>query len=459
MKHRLLFLTVFLAGCRGGYQAPDITLNTEFLHPVALHDEDTFNPRFWEFLQDPVLNHLVEMLERENYDIAIAQEKISELRAQYRYQNSQFFPQINAGGSIKRERDTQTLTFSQFTGTKFQTQYALGFDSSWELDLFGSQQAAKQSAFFNMMSQTEKVAYTKVTLVAELCMQYIQLRSEQALVDAYKKELESLKELEKLSSERFTTGLVDQNVTLLNMARYQEKEALIQKKQADIDKLIFFISRLTGQFPDEEYELLSQFKPLNASLPIIHENIPSQIVLSRPDVAATRYELFSAQALLKKAYRDFFPQFSITSAYGLLSNFSNQLFKRQSLQWNIMPGFNVTVIDFGALIAEKNVAKSQEKQALLNYENSLVRAFNEIESALSGVQNIDLQIQSLEEEMMTLNSKTHNFQERFRSGLISKSSFLESYIEELLIEQRLIEAIQNRLGFAIAFYKAIGVRL
>ena len=132
-------------------------------------------------------------------------------------------------------------------------------------------------------------------------MHYIQLRSEQALVDAYKKELESLKELEKLSSERFTTGLVDQNVTLLNMARYQEKEALIQKKQADIDKLIFFISRLTGQFPDKEYELLSQFKPLNASLPIIHENIPSQIVLSRPDVAATRYELFSAQALLKKA--------------------------------------------------------------------------------------------------------------------------------------------------------------
>jgi multidrug efflux system outer membrane protein len=458
MKKSLLVL-LLLSGCKGGYKAPDIALNNEFLSQEATLDEKKFNPFFWEALEDPTLNQLVKLVEEKNYDLLSAYEKIKELRAQYRFQNSKFFPQFSGTGDINRIKETQTLTYSRFLGQALQTTYALGFDTIWELDFFGVQQQVKRSAFFTVMSQVEQAAYTKLSLVSELVLQYSNLRTFQNLIDLYKKELKVLKEIEDLASIQFTAGLQDQTTTLTDLARVQDKQALLDRTQADVDRVIFLVTQLTGQFPDKEYEKLAKYVPLKSDIPLIYADIPSKIVLSRPDVCVARFNLFSAQANLKKAYRDFFPKFNITSNYGVLSNFANLLFKKQSINWNIMPGFNVTLIDFGALIAEKNVAKSKEKQALYAYENSLIGAFAEIETALFGVQASDRQIESLQEELLSLQEKTADIYEQFRIGLISKTNYLESYLEELLIKESLVNAINDRMGFTISFYKALGIRL
>lgn len=456
---KCLALLLFLAGCRGPYKAPDIALSDTFLSQSADKDFEKFNPKFWEAMEDEYLNQLVSYTKEHNFDALVAEEKIRELRAAYRFQNTQLFPQIGGQGSVRRERDTQTLTFSQFTGNIFQTIYTMGFDASWELDFFGAQQAAKKSAFFQMMSQAEKSSYVLLTVISELVLQYVNLRTAQSLIKNYHDELDVLDEIQKLSNNRFEAGLNDQTKELLNLARVQEKKALIEKTQADLEKLVFLVTRLTGQFPESEYQKLHEMQELKAYLPLIYQTMPSQIVLNRPDVSEARYNLFSAQAKLRKAYRDFFPQFSITSFFGVVSNFPNLWFKKQSLQWDVMPGFNVTLIDFGALIAQKNVAKSSEKQALYMYENRLVVAFSEIETALAGVKATNEQIAYLEKELLTLREKTLDFQERFKSGLIDKMPFLESKLEEYLLNERLIEAINARYGFSIAFYKALGVRL
>jgi outer membrane protein, multidrug efflux system len=456
---RWTVLFIFLAGCRGGYHAPDVNLPISFLNDNAEMNEKAFNPKFWELLNDPMLNRLVSLVEAQNYDYLSAKEKIQELRAQYNFQTSQLFPQISGFGSIRRERDTQTLTYSKFTGTIFQTQYALGFDTTWEIDLFGAQQAAKRSAFFSMMSQSEQAEYIKLSLVSEIILQYANLRNFQAVKLNYEKEIAVLKEIQELSQVRFEAGLIDQTNALLNLARLQDKQSLYEKVQSDIDKLIFLITQLTGQFPKSEVESLKEFNPIDATIPLIYPEIPSSVVLNRPDVGAARYTLFANQATLQKAYRDFFPQFSITSAYGVLTNFPNLMFKPQSLNWNILPGFTVPLIDFGALIAQKNVAKSTEKQALYGYEKALINAFTEIETSLSGVKATDAQIKYLEEEKSTLILKTKDFNERFKVGLIEKTQYLEAYLEELLLQENLLNAINARLGFSISFYKALGVRL
>jgi NodT family efflux transporter outer membrane factor (OMF) lipoprotein len=454
-----LYLLIVLAGCRGAYKAPDVAMSGQFITQEATLNYKSFQPRFWELLNDPTLNRLAGLVESSNFDILQAKEQIAQLRAQYRFQTSQLFPQIGAFGSTRRERDTQTLTYSQFTGTVLQSIYQLGFDASWEVDLFGVQLAAKQGAFFTMMSQVEQAALIKLSFVSELVLQYVNLRHFQALVRTYTEELKVLEEIQDLSQNRFGSGLNDQTTALLNLSRIQDKQAQIEKTAADIDKLIFLITQLTGKFPEAEYQSLKQASCLEGEIPLIYPDIPSDIVLARPDVAAARYQLFAAQAALKKAYRDFFPQFNITSAYGVLSNFPQVLFKKPSLQWDIMPGFNVTLIDFGALIAEKNAAKSGEKQALYAYENSLVKAFSEIETALSGVKATNLQVKSLEEELITLKEKTADFSERFKVGLIEKTQVLESYLEELYLEELILKAVNDRYGFVISFYKAIGVRL
>lgn len=459
MKRYFWLSFIFLAGCQKGYKAPELSMSEQFITPAAKFDEHAFNPCYWTLMQDPLLDRLADLVRNQNFELISAQKKIDELRAQYKFQNTQLFPQIGGFGNIRRERDTQTLTFSRFTGFTYQTLYQMGFDATWELDFFGAQKAAKESAFFAMMSQKEKTEYIKLTLVSELVLQYVNLRTAQKKSEILQNQVLVLEELTGLSEQRFGAGLNDQTTSLLNRSRMLEKQSYFEKIQADIDKLIFLVTSLTSQFPDKEYQTLKAAKDLKAGISLIYPDIPSTIILNRPDVSASRFELFSNQAKLKKAYRDFFPQFSITSAYGVLSNFPNLLFKQQSLNWNITPGFNVTLIDFGALIAQKNGAKAQEQQAYYSYENALIKAFSEVETALAGVQATDRQIASLGEEIHSLKIKTLDFKQRFDCGLIEKDTYLESYLEQLYAEELLIEAINARYGFAIAFYKAIGVRI
>lgn len=457
---KLWLCLVFLTSCGKPYKAPDVAMSEAFLTDTASFNQKQFNPCYWKILEDPTLDRLVDLVSSHNYSYLAAVEKINQLRANYGLEKSKLYPTIKGTGFSVRSRNSQTSSFFfDPKGATYGNLYGMGFDSSWEIDLFGSQLAAKQSAFFTMMTQVEKTAYMKLSLVSELVMQYVFLRTDQALIKLYEQEIAVLQEIANLSTHRFTSGLNDQTRSLSNLARMQDKKALCEKTQAFVSALIFSLTKLTGQFPDKEYEELLIFKNLKVDIPLIYPEVPSTIVLNRPDVKQARYGLFAAQASLKKAYRDFFPQFNLTSLWGFVSNYSNQLFKSKSIQWDIIPGFNVTLIDFGALISAKNAAKSVEKQALYAYEESLINAFAEIETALAGVKAVNLEIKAYEEELEALKVKTAEFKERFNVGLNEKGAYLESFLEELLVQEELIAAIKLRYSYAIGFYKALGVAL
>lgn len=456
MKKKI-WIVLFLTSCNSSFKAPEVALNNTFITHEATFDEQTFNARYWENLNDSTLNRLVELVEEKNYTYLQAKEKINQLRAQYKLQNAQLFPQISGGQSLRRERDTQTLTFSQFTGNVYQSLYQIGFDMVWELDFFGAQMMAKKGAYFSLASQIENSKYVKISLIAELVLNYVNLRNFQALIQVYEKQVEVLEEIQTLASNRYTIGLKDKTDTLLDQARVLDKKALIEKTKQDVDRLIYLITQLTGQFPQAEIDHLKKESFFEGALPLIYPDLPSTLVLNRPDVAQARLKLFSQQALLKKAYRDFFPKFNLTGSFGTLTNFPNYIFSPSSLQWDIMPGFNLTLIDFGALIAQKNAAKSEEKQAVYAYENTLINAFSEIETALSGVKNTNSQIGELEKEQLALKEKSLDFEKRYERGIIPKSPYLESYLEELYLKESLLNAANHRIGFAISFYKAVGV--
>jgi NodT family efflux transporter outer membrane factor (OMF) lipoprotein len=457
MKKAWLLLAL-LSSCGGPYKAKDVAISDAFINPIALRDSKNFNPCFWQILEDTTLNRLVDLVVSQNFSYLASVEKINQMRAMYSLEKSKLYPTIRGTGFTARTRNSRTSNFfSNPNGPPYGNLYGLGFDASWELDLFGSQLAAKQSAFFNVMTQVEKASYMKLSLISELVMQYISLRSNQAQIKLYQTQINILKSLEAISNSRFTSGLNDQTNTLSNLARIQDKQALVEKMQTEVSSLIFSITKLTGQFPDKEYEELSQFKELKVDLPLIYPDLPSELILHRPDVKQARFNLFSKQAALKKAYRDFFPNFSLSSLWGFVSNYSNQLLKSKSIEWAIIPGFNVTLIDFGALISAKNSAKSEEKQALLAYEDTLIEAFSEIETALAGVKFSDQEIKAYGQELAYLEEKSLEIKQRFSAGLIDKSKYLESYLEELLLQENLINAIKSRYNYAISFYKALGV--
>lgn len=457
---KLWLCVVCFTSCGKPYKAPDVALSETFLTQAASLNHTEFNPCYWKLLQDPTLDRLVELVSSHNYSYLAAYEKITQLRANYGLEKSKLYPTIKGTGFAVRNRNSQTSTvFFDPKGATYGNLYGIGFDSKWELDLFGSQLASKQSAFFTMMTQVEKAAYMKLSLISELVIQYIFLRTEQALIKLYEQQIEVLQEIEGLSNTRFTSGLNDQTTALSCLARIQDKKALREKTEAFVSGMIFSLTKLTGQFPDKEYQQLSAFKALKTEIPLIYPELPSTIILNRPDVKQARYSLFAAQASLKKAYRDFFPQFNLTSLWGVVSNYSNQLFKSKSIQWDIIPGFNVTLIDFGALICAKNAAKSVEKQALYTYQESLVNAFSEIETALAGIKGVDLEIKAYQQELQVLELKTAEFQERYKAGLNEKGVYLESFLEQLVVQEALIAAIKLRYSYAIGFYKALGVAL
>ena len=145
----ILFL--FLTGCAVGpnYQPPPVALpesygephSNEGIHEVALK-------RWWTTFEDPLLDVLVHEALSQNYDLKIAIEKVNEVRALYQIEAAELYPKIDMTADEQRTRISQSLFDAPFMGPPYQNFYKVGFDASWEVDIFGKRRREKEAAYY-----------------------------------------------------------------------------------------------------------------------------------------------------------------------------------------------------------------------------------------------------------------------------------------------------------------------
>jgi outer membrane protein, multidrug efflux system len=349
------------------------------------------------FFSDPKLKRVIEQALANNRDLRIAVANIAAARAQYHVQRAALFPKIDATASATYGQEPASVISSGAVApgqsTEFNIrQYSLtGGFTAWQLDLFGKVRNLTRAAQEQYFATREARDAAQITLVGEVATDYLDLRSDRALLAIATETLASSAASLDLTKHRLDAGVASGlDVT--------QAETTVQQARFDV-------ARLTTQVAQDRnaLELVVGAPVADADLPadtsaevVVLDRLPgavsSSVLLARPDVLQAEDVLRGANANIGAARANFFPQISLTGSGGLISLALSTLFKASSATWTFIPSVSQTLFDAGANRGNLAFAKAQRDLDVAQYEKAIQTAFREVADALAQRGTIDEQL-------------------------------------------------------------------
>lgn len=469
---KLLHLTVFilaigLSSCQfySKVEPPKLSVNQEYLTSIPVEFSNPSEPFFSQFEDEALVAILKEVIDN-NFELLSAIERISEAESLYNVTRSKSFPQIDLGLDAQRTRSSQS-GFSEIQGTPF----ALGvgsnksivtniflqaFNASWEIDFFGKirNQKKRASAFIEEIKASKKSV--ELTLVNDTAISYFAICAYNDLERLEIKRQKLLDNLKCLKQDSNQKGLLsDQELYKIDQRKNQsEKIALEYQKNHQI-----FYHHLATLLGKEATELNFQpkpLKPLNLDKLFCNVKLPVEALEARPDFVIAKEQLIQSGYSVKVAKAELFPSISLLGAFGFADNLFPSWFTKANSFWAVGPTLRWPVFDGFKNLSTLKAEQSKEKQAVLNYqltllkaledvENSLVIFLNQQKTALLANQNFNAQV-----EIDRLNLSL------WQSGIKAFETLIEDELLETEKQQAVVlEEFKTRQAL-LNLYKALG---
>ncbi|NGX60585.1 MAG: Toluene efflux pump outer membrane protein TtgI [Chlamydiae bacterium] len=457
---RALFLLLLLAGCRPCLQ-PDLCLPDTFQQgwavEMCMEDEAEIDlTTWWEQFEDPMLLGFIEEGISCNFDLRIARERIYESRAIEGIEFSRVLPQVDAIGNFRKMRNSETLSDSSFTGGTFVNIFRAGFDSFWEIDLFGKNLDRTQAATYEVLATEEEVRDVHVTIVGEVAVNYFTIRTLQSRIDIAKQHVGSQKELLSIVEERYDAGLIPELDVLLSRALLQARLAIIPALEARLYETIYRLAVLMGKVPELLASYFCESKPLPCYEGKIPLGLPSDLLCRRGDLRQAEFAMRASGARVLAARKEFFPTISLEGIYTYMTGFFTRWFQSQSRDWYCQPNITLPIFHGGEILSNIRVETSRQRQAVLNYEQSVLRALEEVEGALVGYFKEGARVQILQEEVNSYQEARDMAETLYLGGRVDFLFVLETEQKLFLSQNLLEESKEIMMTQLVAVYKSLG---
>ncbi len=444
-----LFLIIALTSC---------TMAPKYLRPETnLPFKETNNPSkkkitqitWQEFFQSPDLQRVIELALKNNYDLKIANLNIEKAQATHNIARANLLPTVNATGLETRQGVPSA--FAVFTPKKqFRANVSV---AAYELDFFGRLRSLKKSALENFLASQEARNVMQISLISETINSYAQLLVDREIFKIMEENVATQNSRYQLVEKRHKNG-IDSQVELLNAANLLEnaknnRETYAKLVQQDKNALMF----LTGNFDEK---LLPQDVSINDIK--INEDlldfIPSESLLSRPDIWQAEHQLKSANANIGAARAAFFPSITLSGNYGYGSRNLSSLFSSQL--WSFTPQINLPIFTGGRNIANLKLANLEKKIEIVNYEKAIQTAFREALDQLATREAAEKQLKSFD-EILNIQTKNYNLLEKKHLvGISSKLNSLDAKISLLSAKQNQANMKKEYIANLISLYKVLG---
>ncbi|KAF3362529.1 Uncharacterized protein PHSC3_000764 [Chlamydiales bacterium STE3] len=459
-----LFLLFVISGCRVGpsYSPPCPIIPEEWKNTAQDKSKEPCVDLWWEIFQDAYLNELVQFAILNNYNLYRALERIAEARAIAGVERSNLFPQVNLTPSYL---STGTL-FQMFglsatpLGTNInpiirvhEMQYNFPFNLNYEIDLWGKLRREWESAVYNAQSKEEAFRSLLLSLTADLASFYFNLRALDSDILMLQETIETRKTSLLLTQKRNTAGLANE----LDVARAQ---LLLSNGEAEYhdavrQRLLLENSIATLIGVPASLFCMPQL-PLESSPPIIPAGLPSEILLRRPDIAEAERMMASEHALIGVAYASYYPSLTLTGILGFSSPDLKNFFSWPSRFWSFGATIAQTIFDAGKIGCNIEVAKARYRQAIGHYQQTVVRAFQEVEDALNNIEQQAKQAESLYSSVNAAIKTLELSNRRYSNGLANYLDVMDSQREELSAKRTWINIQGARFISTVQLVKALG---
>lgn len=449
-------ISLMAAACAVGpnYKAPATP-------PAAFQNADPVvftaaNPEaeWWKAFGDPVLDQLVGQAFAANLDLKIALARVAEARALFSEQKLDLLPHVTANGTYVKSDQQQPGS----NGQRVESQtYQAGFDAGWEIDLFGRVRRGVEAAGAEAGAAQAELRDAQVTVAAEVARNYLELRGAQARLKVANRNLETQRETLRLTKVRFDAGAGSPIDVASAQARLNATEAAIPVLITAEKRANYRLAVLTGQRPGALDALLVQretdVRPLVTALPI---GEAGDLLRRRPDVQAAERRLASSTAQVGVATADLFPRVSVTGFVGFLSGTSTGFGNAASKAWSVAPSVSWPALDLGSARARLRAAEARDDAALANYDQTVLRALEDLENALVSYRQQQAQLNSLTDQAAASRRAAELARIQYREGGIDFLVLLDAERTLLAAEDALTVAETGVNTDVVAIYKALG---
>jgi len=485
-------ISAMLGGCEMGPNfmrphpaVPDTYISdTAATHSLPYVSGDPVDPQWWNAFNDPELTKLESTAVAQNLDLQIATQRLLEAEAQAQIEGAVLYPSLGGAASYTREGPSKEGIFNAFgSGAGASTTassvasgaagasgggafsgatiapldlYQYGLQSQYDLDLWGKNRRAVEAAVAAAASSEEARRAGLLNVEAQVATNYISLRGTETVLQITQQNLALANQLVDLTVERqqagLTTSLDVANARATSAQIQSQIPALIAQRDAYIDQL----GLLLGETPDSlPAELVTP-----AAVPLTPPNVPigmpAELLRRRPDVREAEDNLHEATAEVGVAVAQFFPDISLSGSVSLQALQFKNLNEFKAITYAFGPNITLPIFEGGQLHGQLKLRKAQQQEAAINYAQTVLTAFYQVDTALVNYTQEHSTLDALGVDVQQSQIALNLAEDQYKQGLADYLTVLNAQQEYLNAQQSQAQSVERIGTDLVTLYQALG---
>ena len=426
---------------------------------MSAANEQPLDEEWWRSFNDPQLVELVELAVKNNYDVREAEARLREARAQRDVARGRAGPDAAITGTATENRISENGQLPVASVPGFDPRFSLfdiGFDASWEIDLWGRTRRSIEAADARAAAMQEARRNVVLQVIAEVVRSYVDLRGSQTRLSIAHADANAQQAIAALVEERFRSGEASRFDFVRADTQARAASVGLDGIEADAHAAAYRLSLLTGQAPGATaLRLLSP-----GSLPFapsqVTAGLPSELLRRRPDIRQAERELAAFTADIGVAKADLFPRLSLIGSIGQQAQSASDLASGASTRFQVGPSFHWPIFSMGRIRAQIRAADARADAAMIRYERSVTGALTDSETALNRYAAAQIMRQKAEGATTQAAAAVDLARQRYHAGEDDLTILLDAQSTYSAAERASLDARVGELMAVIALYKALG---
>lgn len=457
-----MVLLIFLTSC-ALYTKPKVpALQT----PTAFKNANKFTSAilknlWWQNFNDPELNQLVNLAIQNNLNYQVALKNIAIARTYVMEHASAFSPQVDLNLNVNRNATSTNAITTQNKTTALYNLYQLNGTVTYEADVWSRIRNNIMQSITKVKISMAEANVIKLALISNIVDIYWQIITLNSNLENLKQQYRAATEIVKLNQDQHTVGLT--NIELTSNAKLQMENIKINRNNLEKQRQILqnTLAYLSSSYPENfDFKITNTLPNLATSFnKLLPAGIPSQMLMNRPDIQNSFYQVISYSYAQKQSLASFFPSFILTGTYGFASISLGNFTSGNSLLWSFGANAIQILYDFAKRPSQYKRARLQCEAAVLNYKNTVINAFTEVNNALVSYQQDYLALKTLRNIVNLTKEKLDSANAQYKSGMINRITYLSYKLAFLQSEFVLTTQVQTLASDIIQVYKTLGLGL
>lgn len=408
---------------------------------------------WWHGYGDAQLTALIEKALADAPDMRVAEARARHAMAAAQGSKAPLLPSLSASASAQEQRQSYNMGFPAPRGWNDTGRASLDF--GWDIDFWGKNRATYAAALSAARAAEAERAHAALALSTALASHYADLAGLFADRDAAQDAVTVRQRTLELMKERQRNGLENQGAVERAQSAHAQALGDLAATDEAIDLLRYRMAILMGEGPDVGASITRPTARGKADV-ALPAALPLELLGRRPDIAAARWRLDSAEKRITVAERSFYPNINLSAFIGLSSLNLSQLIKQDSLIGGAGPALSLPLFQGGQLRAQYRLSEADYDLAVAQYDQALAHALGEVASAAKSMAVLETRLSHARSAHQAAAAAHRIAKDRYRGGLSSSLDVLADE-DALIATRRALAALETRaFSLDVDLIRALG---